>query len=51
MPFLEQRQRAEIQAEALEVYEEMADAKARMEIYRSYDDVNAEECSIPPSMK
>ena len=51
IPFLEQRQRAKIQAEVLKVHDEMADVKARMEIYKSYDDVNAEERSIPPSMK
>ena len=49
--FLEQRQRAENQAETLKVHEEMAGAKARMEVYRSHDEVNAEEGSIPTPMK
>ena len=49
--FLEQRQRAENQAEALKVHEEMAGAKARMEVYKSHDEVNTEEGSIPPPMK
>ena len=49
--FLEQRQRAENQAEALKVHKEMAGAKARMEVYKSYDEVSTEEDSIPPPMK
>ena len=49
--FLEQRQRAENQAEGLKVHEEMIGAKARMEVYRSHDEVSAEEGSIPPPMK
>ena len=48
--FLELWQRAENQAEALKVHKEMAGAKARMEVYRSHDEVNAEEGSIPPPM-
>ena len=40
---MEQRQRAENPAEALKVYEEMAGAKARMEVYKSHDEVNTEE--------
>ena len=49
--FLEQRQRAENQAEALKVHEEMAGAEARMEVYKSHNEVNAEEGSIPPPIK
>ena len=49
--FLEQWQRPENQAEALKVHEEMAGAKARMEVYESHDEVNTEEGSIPPPMK
>ena len=49
--FLEQRQRTENQAEALKVHGEMAGFKARMEIYKSHDEVNAEGGSIPPTMK
>ena len=48
---LEQRQRAENQAEALKVHEEMAGAKARVEVYKSHEEVNTEEGSIPPPMK
>ena len=44
--FLEQRQRAGNQAEVLKVHEEMAGAKARMELYKSHDEVIAEEGSI-----
>ena len=51
MQFLEQRQRAENQAEALKVHEEMADAKARMEVYKSHDEINTEEGLIRPPMK
>ena len=42
---MKQQQRAENQAETLKVHEEMAGAKARMEIYRSHDEVNAGEGS------
>ena len=49
--FLEQRQRAENQAEALKVHKETTGAKARMEVYRSHDEVSAEEDSIPPPME
>ena len=49
--FLEQRQRAENQAEPLKVHEEMAGAEARMEVYKSHNEVNAEEGSIPPPIK
>ena len=49
--FLEQQQRTENQAEALKVHGEMAGFKARMEIYKSHDEVNAEGGSIPPTMK
>ena len=49
--FLDQRQRAENQAEALKVYEEMAGTKARMEVYKSHDEVSAEEVSIPRPLK
>ena len=48
---MEQRQRAENEAEALKVHEEMTGTKARMEVYRSHDEVNTEEGSIPPPMK
>ena len=49
--FLEQGQRTANEAEALRVHEEIAGAKSRMEVYRSLDEVNAEEGSIPPPMK
>ena len=49
--FLEKRQRVENQAEALKVHEETAGAKARMEVYRSHDEVSAEEDSIPQPME
>ena len=48
---MEQGQRTENEAEALKVHEEIAGAKSRMEVYRSLDEVNAEEGSIPPPMK
>ena len=49
--FLEKRQRVENQAEALKFHEETAGAKARMEVYRSHDEVSAEEDSIPQPME
>ena len=49
--FLEQQQRAKNQAEALKVYEEIAGAKASMEVYKSHDEVHSEKGSISPPMK
>ena len=48
---LEQRRKAKNQAKALKVNEEMLGVKARMEVYKSHYEVNAEETLIPTQMK
>ena len=48
---MEQLQRAEKQAEALKVHEEITGAKASMEVYKSHDKVHSEEGSISPQLK